>query len=139
MNHQDIGYMLKKISDRMKFRADIQFKKLGLTLSQVNVLDYVAFRKGQTTQKEIELHLHVSHPTVVGIVSRLEEKGYLTCFQDTEDKRNKVVCLTKQSAAIGDELKESRRKNEAMLLASFSEEEVKELRRLLQMLYQNIE
>lgn len=76
MNH-GIGYQFKIINDRIKARADADLKTHDLTLTQTRVLGFLAESGGQATQKEIEADLQVSHPTVVGIISRMEQKGFL--------------------------------------------------------------
>ncbi len=42
--------------------------------------------------------------TGVGIVSRMEKKGYLICYTDREDKRNKIVELTEKAIHISQEM-----------------------------------
>ena len=81
MNH-GIGYQFKIINDRIKARADADLKTHDLTLTQTRVLGFLAESGGQATQKEIEADLQVSHPTVVGIISRMEQKGFLCTWTD---------------------------------------------------------
>lgn len=71
--NQPIGYLLKQITDKLKMSADAFFKEKNLTFAQVRVLEYVMGKGGNTTQKFIEEYLDVSHPTVAGIVSRMEK------------------------------------------------------------------
>ena len=79
MLKNDVGYLIKSINDKLKVRADAELKKYHLTMSQSRVLIYLRSRGGQATQKEIETFLDVAHPTVVGLVSRMEQNGYVTC------------------------------------------------------------
>ena len=76
-NH--VGALLKIIVDKMKSEADADFKKYGLTFTQSRVLTYLNNHNYTATQKEIEDYLCVSHPTIVGIVSRMERKNYVQC------------------------------------------------------------
>lgn len=80
--NKDIGMLLKQINDKLKIIADNSLKESGLTISQTRVMQIIHEKGGEVTQKEIEKHLQVSHPTVVGIVSRLEKNGYLSCRVD---------------------------------------------------------
>ena len=77
MNH-GIGYQFKIIDEKIKVRADEDLKRHDLTLMQTRVLGFLAEVGGQATQKEIEDDLEVSHPTVVGLVFRMEQKGFLS-------------------------------------------------------------
>ena len=64
------------------------------------MLKYIADSKTSVTQKSIGNYLNVSHPTVVGIISRMEKKGYLRSYTDDGDRRNKIVEMTGQAAQI---------------------------------------
>jgi len=127
MLKNDVGYLIKSINDKLKVRADAELKKYHLTMSQSRVLVYLG---GQATQKEIETFLDVAHPTVVGLVSRMEQNGYVTCWP-CEDGRNKYVKLTPQAEAIDKDMQENMHANEEMLLAPLSPEERERLRDLL--------
>lgn len=126
----DVGYLIKSINDKLKVRADAELKKYHLTMSQSRVLVYLRSRGGQATQKEIETFLDVAHPTVVGLVSRMEQNGYVTCWP-CEDGRNKYVKLTPQAEAIDKDTQENMHANEEMLLAPLSPEDRERLRDLL--------
>lgn len=126
----DVGYLIKSINDKLAARADAELKQFNLTMSQCRVFLYLSSRGGQATQKEIEIFLDVAHPTVVGLVSRMEQNGYVTCWP-CEDGRNKYVKLTPQAEAIDKDMQKNMHANEEMLLAPLSPEEREQLRDLL--------
>ena len=130
MLKNDVGYLIKGINDKLKVKADAELKQYNLTMAQCRVLTYLSSQGGQTTQKEIEVFLNVSHPTVVGIVSRMEQNGYVTCWP-CEDGRNKYVKLTPQAEAIDKDMQENMHTSEEMLLAPLSPEDRERLRDLL--------
>lgn len=136
---KDIGYLIKNINDKLKVKADADLKQSNLTLAQSRVLAFLASQGGQATQKEIEVFLEVSHPTVVGIISRMEQNNHLICWIDEKDKRNKIVALTEQAKALGDEMEQRVAANERRLLASLSEEEIEQLKQILLIIYNNLE
>ena len=130
MLKNDVGYLIKSINDKLKVRADAELKQYHLTMSQSRVLVYLRSRGGQATQKEIETFLDVAHPTVVGLVSRMEQNGYVICWP-CEDGRNKYVKLTPQAEAIDKDMQRNQLENEEMLLAPLSPEDRERLRDLL--------
>ncbi|CDB86581.1 putative uncharacterized protein [Firmicutes bacterium CAG:170] len=130
MLKNDVGYLIKSINDKLKVRADAELKQYHLTISQSRVLVYLRSRGGQATQKEIETFLDVAHPTIVGLVSRMEQNGYVTCWP-CEDGRNKYVKLTPQAEAIDKDMQENMQASEEMLLAPLSPEDRERLRGLL--------
>lgn len=139
MRKDNIGYLLKQLNDRIKIYADASLKKNNVTFSQTIVLEFIHSQGGETTQKEIEDYLGVAHPTVVGLVSRLEKNGFLTCFTDQENRRNKIVCITEYARKLGDAMQAEMDTTEQRLISGLSENEIAELRRMLRILYRNME
>lgn len=136
---QPIGYLLKQITDKMKVSADASFKEKDLTFAQARVLEYVISKGGNTTQKSIEDYLDVSHPTVVGIVSRMEKSGYLVCHVDKEDKRNKIVEVTERAVCVSQELETGKTAQEEKLLKGLTKEEIETLYRILCVIRKNVD
>ena len=130
MMKSDVGYLIKSINDKLTVKVDAELKQFNLTMSQCRVFLYLSSRGGQGTQKEIETFLGVSHPTVVGLVSRMEQNGYVMCWP-CEDGRNKYVKMTPQAEAIDKNMQENMHANEEMLLAPLSPEDRERLRDLL--------
>ncbi|MGN0528816.1 MAG: MarR family winged helix-turn-helix transcriptional regulator [Eubacterium sp.] len=135
---QQIGYLFKLITDRLKVRGDADLKKHGLTLTQSRVISYLEEKNDASTQKEIENFLDVSHPTVVGIISRLEQNGFITTWFDPADKRNKMVKLTEKGVQTGREIKSVIHANDVKMLSSLSENQILELEKYLKIIYENI-
>lgn len=139
MERQPIGYLMKQITDKMKAAADADLKIKKLTLSQIRVLEFISGKGGAVTQKSIEEYLGVSHPTVVGIVARMEKNGYLVCYLDKEDKRNKIAKLTEQAALMAQEIGSEIASQEEKLLRGLTEEEVGSLYRMLLIICKNVD
>lgn len=136
---KDIGYYIKCIHEKLKLRADADLKSYHLTQVQGRVLAFLNSRGGKATQKEIELFLEVSHPTVVGIVSRMEQNGHVITWMDETDRRNKIVSLTKAAEEIGEGIEQKILKNEQRMVASLSNEDIDHLRKTLKIISKNLE
>lgn len=136
---QPIGFLIKQITDKIKVSADASFKEKNLTLTQARVLEYIMRKGGSTTQKSIEEYLDVSHPTVVGIVSRMEKNGHLICHVDEDDRRNKIVEITGQAACLSRELEEGKKIQDEKLLRGLTEEEIDKLYDMLCIMRRNVE
>ena len=79
IKNQDIGCLLKKVDEKLSQHVNTTLSALGITFSQLRVLNFAAESENyETTQKEIETFLVVSHPTTNGIIKRLEAKELLT-------------------------------------------------------------
>lgn len=138
MNEMDIGPKIKKLADKIKNSVDDLLKEQGLTFSQTLVIDFLHSRNGKATQKEIEDHLQVSHPTVVGLISRLEKNGFVSCYTDEKDRRNKIVCAADKALNMLESVNIGKRQMEEKLTKGLSKEELDEFRRLINIFYENI-
>ena len=136
LHADDLGYLIKQISDKMRANADAVFRKHGLTYSQVHVLSFVQACGGSATQKEIEIYLDVSHPTIVGLVSRLEKSGFVTSHVDENNRRNKIVWVTKEAQEARESLEIERQKTERRLEQALGQQEREQLMHLLSRLSQ---
>lgn len=137
MKHR-IGYQFKLISDKLKVHADADLKNQGLTLAQSRVLTFLNEQDGIATQKEIEDYLQVSHPTVVGLVSRMEQNELVETWFNPKNRRNKMVRLTEKSKKIGENMDEVTEQHDKALLNGLSEQEQAELNRMLNIILKNL-
>lgn len=138
MKQKTVGYLLKQITDRIKISADTALKEQTLTLSQARVLKYISDYGGAVTQKSIEDYLQVSHPTVVGIVSRMERSGFLDSYFDEGDRRMKMVCLTEKAQCISQKMQTRMDMQEQQLLKGLSQESIDSLYHLLEIMLKNV-
>lgn len=134
-----IGRLIKNINDKIKVRADANLKQHGLTLAQSRVLRFLSHSGGTSTQKEIERFLDTSHPTVVGIISRMERGGYIVCDKDKNDKRNKIVSLTEKARMLNKKICEQIEKHENEMTQGLSDEDIENFERILGVIYKNLE
>lgn len=137
--NKNIGPLIKRLNDKLKASADASLKEHDLTFSQTLVLKFLRSQGGQTTQKEIEEHMQIAHPTVVGIISRLEKNGFIVCFMDGKNRRNKIVHETDKARNLNSIMDTGIREMEQKLTNGLSDSELAELQRMLTILYKNIE
>ena len=136
---RDIGFLFKQINLMIKKEIDKNLIKYDLTTSQSRVLFFIYFRgDDKTSMKDIEEHMKVTHPTVIGIVKRLEEKGFVATASDPEDRRVQLVIITQKTTKMIKKLDQGKRRMDEKLLKGFTEQEAKELRRMLSMIEDNL-
>ena len=138
MEQYPIGCLLKMITDKIKMRADANLAQHDLTLTQSRVLGYLARNGGTATQKEIEGFLQVSHPTVAGVIGRMEQKGFVSCRPDPSDKRSKIVCQTERAAAIAQDMHATIQATEQQMLRSLTPEQIAALEDALRTIYADL-
>ena len=134
-----IGILMKLIGDRLEKIINQHLKAMDLTLSQAHVLRCIGDRQGLVTSlKEIQDRMKVTLPTMVGLVNRLEAKGLVTSVQDANDRRMKNVFLTPKAEALMVSMDYARERQEKAMTQGLSRENIRELRQLLAIVYQNI-
>lgn len=113
-------------------------KEQDLTWAQSRLIGFLTRNGGERTQKEIENFLEVSHPTVVGIVSRMEQNGFVTCRTDQTDRRNKIVSLTEKSMDAGRTMWDMLKRQDEIMFSGFTAEERDRLDEYLLRIYDNL-
>ena len=102
LKNKEIGFLFKKIDEKLAKNVNEMLETIGITFPQQRVLGFINdFPNHTTTQKEIELFLDVSHPSTNGIIRRLEEKKLVTTEHTTKNGRmSKNVTLTEAGIKI---------------------------------------
>ena len=129
---------LKMVEHLAKRIGDEHLKKIDLTQSQADVIVLLAHESDKVfRQRDIERALNYSNPTVTGLINRLEQKRFIVRRIDPEDSRARIISLTDKALQIIEEIYESIRQTEKMLLEGFSEEEVELLQPLMSRIAKN--
>ena len=137
--NQPIGFIVKQINNVYEKELNERLRKIGITSSQCAVLDYL-FRtsKEEVSQRDVEKNLNLKNPTVTGILKRLDEKGYILCVPNANDRRKKNIYLTEKAYDIQLRMDADRRKLDRELTRWMTKLEENALRRNLEKLLYNI-
>lgn len=88
---------IKVLHAAVERRINQEMSAIHLTFVQAMVIQYLYHSAGETTcQKDIQNALGLAHPTVSGILSRLEERGLICSRSSGKDKRYRMIDLTEQ-------------------------------------------
>ena len=112
--------------------------QMDLTASQGRILGYLDHTKEPPCLKDIETTFHMSHPTVSGLLARMEKKGFIELRPDPKDRRSKRVYLLPKAQEIFDLMDQTIDKNEQDLIRGFSPEEQELFLQLLDRAIQNM-
>lgn len=100
LNPMPCGSLIKQLHDRFEKSVNNALRANDLTMMQVGVLmELRGADRQQRSMKELERIFGVAQSTVAGIVSRLEQKGFVEALVDASDKCVKLVHLTDTGAA----------------------------------------
>ena len=128
---EEIGFLVHRLHHQMKQIANANMAKMDLTFVQVHLLACLDENGGVLSQKQIEHEMKLSHSTVVGLIERLKNNGYVEYWNSPEDRRIKMVGTTEKAKALHAQLDENRNETEEMVYGVFSEKEKEELSAML--------
>ena len=125
MNHRNyIGPRCKHLNILAERCISQTLGDLDLTPVQSHVVSYlICTRENPPCQRDLETFFSLSHPTVSGILSRLEEKGYITFEPDPSDRRRKRIAATEKAKVCAEHTKGVLEEIEEQMLTGFSPEE----------------
>ena len=96
----ELGYLalatrFKRLSEAMVHSGREMYKELGLDVEPNWFLIFKLLKKYETLSvTQIANKLHFSHPSVITLISKMEQNGYLQSSSDDKDARKKNYTLT---------------------------------------------
>lgn len=112
--------------------------EMDLTAAQGHILAFLSHHPEAPCPRDIENVFHLSHPTVSGLLNRLEKKEFIEFRPDTHDRRSKRIYLLPKGEACHRKMDETISGIEARLVQGFSEEEQETFTRLLDQAIENM-
>lgn len=142
MNEKYIVYFVSKTKKKMTKFIEKQLVEKGikdLVPSYGNILTVLYDQDEALTLKEIGRLLGKEKSTITALVNKLEKLGYVEKIKSHEDRRNTYVCLTDQGRKIEGVFEDISKEVQSTAYKGFSEEEKRELLRLMKKLNQNFD
>lgn len=119
----DYGYMLRVLHCAVSQEITNALSTMELTSSQGHIMGYLAHCKEPPCPRDIEEQLHLTHPTVSGLLARLERKDFIRLQSDPDDRRCKRVYIQPKGLACLETMHQTITGIEEKLVSGFSEEE----------------
>ena len=98
-------------------------ESMELTAVQGHIMAYLAHAKQPPCPRDLEAEFHLTHPTVSGILSRLEQKGFLELRTDPEDRRCKRIYVLEKGWQCHEVMHRTIQENERRMTEGFTPEE----------------
>ena len=110
-----------------------------LTPMQAWVIGFLYDRQDMDIyQKDVEEEFNVSRATASNLLQLMEKKGLILRKSVEHDGRLKKIILTEKAIGFHKIAMEDMRMIEELLVQGMSEEEIKQLKRLLLLMHQNV-
>lgn len=100
-----------------------ELEKMDLTAAQGHIMGYLAHHEEAPCPRDIELDFKLSHPTVSGLLSRLEQKDFIELRTDPNDRRCKRIYILPKGRECHDRMHQTILNNEERMVQGFTEEE----------------
>ncbi len=107
-------------------------ENMDLTAAQGHIMGYLSRQSAPPCPRDVEEAFQLSHPTVSGLLNRLEQKGFLKLLPDPSDRRCKRIHVQPKGLECQQTMQQIIRCNEDRLVQDFTPEEKEQFARLLQ-------
>ena len=104
---------------------------MELTAAQGHVMGFLSHQKQPPCARDIEEAFQLSHPTVSGILSRLEKKGFIEFRPDETDRRCKRIYVLPKGLEVDETMHNTILASEERMVRDFTDEEKELFARLL--------
>lgn len=109
-----------------------------LTSAQGRILGFLERSRTTPCARDIEELFHLSHPTVSGLLGRLEKKGFIQLLPDEVDRRCKRIYLLPRGRDCNASMFETICATEERLVTGFTEQEKEIFSQLLDRAMENM-
>lgn len=132
----------KKIHNQLEAGFNREFKKYGLTSTQLDVLLYLSLETDkENTLSDIAAHFGVRHTSVIHVLKLLEQKGFI-CKSTARESRARPILLTDSGKQLSKQLiSEIEQKSpllDEIMYAGLSQTDKQLLEKMLCQIYQNL-
>ena len=117
------GHRIRILHHAMDQTMTSALESMELTAAQGRIMGYITRRKSPPCARDIEDEFCLSHPTVSGILSRLEKKGFIEFRSDEQDKRCKRIHMLAKGKECTQLMYQTICNNEEKMVTDFSQEE----------------
>lgn len=134
---ESIGYWLTMAHQAYHREFSARLTPHGITYRQAAVLGWLVM-DGKLTQAELASRMFVEPPTLVGVLDRMQQCGWIARQPCCEDRRKKWIVPQKAAESVWRKIIECARELREQATQGFSESELATLRRYLSRIQKNM-
>jgi len=125
-----LGYCLMKLSLQIRTRVEQELAQFDMVAPQAGILVMLS-QLGPLTQVQLGRLMCIDKASMVRFLDGLESRGYVHRQSHPEDRRAKVLSITKEGEKVLLKTKKYKRQAEAEFLRPLTKREGEEFRRLV--------
>lgn len=135
-----LGLKFQLIHGQLKALTNAEVKPYDLTYSQMWIMWYLQEHEGERVrQKDLCATARVKHPTMVGLLRRMEAKELVVLEADPADRRQSLVRPTDKAIELLQSQKAERDAKDRQLVEGMTPEDEQRLHELLEIVWHNLE
>jgi DNA-binding MarR family transcriptional regulator len=132
------GFILNRTNIRMKNNLLHKFKDYDITPEQWAVLNRLWIQDGISPKELAEL-TSKDQPTIVRILAKLQNKGYLFRKDNPEDNRSLLIYLTQKGKEVQDNLIPLAFEALGKATRGIDQDQIEQVKVVLNQIFQNLE
>jgi len=133
-----IGFVIYSASKMMQKAFDLELRnKTGINLVQSKVIFALNMQSGPT-QRELAEKIGVESPTLVPIIDKMEQDGYVKRKNDPNDRRIKRIYATAKADSMWDSMMECAAQIRKTSTHDLSEHEIKSAMGVVKKMTENL-
>lgn len=125
------GHLLRLLHSATSQTVTNALASMELTAAQGHVMAFITHSRIAPCARDIEEEFQLSHPTVSGLLSRLEKKGFIEFRPDEQDRRCKRIYILPKGQELHETMHNTIVDMEEQLVSGFTDAEKEQFRQLL--------
>jgi MarR family transcriptional regulator, transcriptional regulator for hemolysin len=131
LDPEQIGLLLNNTWLAWRAKLDGRLRPLGLSQGKWRTLVHLSKGGDQLSQSELAARMGIEEPTLVGLLRRLENDGWIKRRDASHDRRCKNVRLARKSSPVLHEIFDAARQLRHELIADIPERDLQTCMRVL--------
>lgn len=133
-----IGFLISRTNYKLKHELNHNIKPFNVTTEQWGIVNTLWNNDG-ISQKELSGRVHKDQPTTARILDKLENKGFVKRRASPDDRRTFLIYLTEEGRNLRERLAPLSEKTLEKAMGDFSDEEINQLKKMLNRIYNNLD
>jgi MarR family transcriptional regulator for hemolysin len=139
LDPEQIGLLLNNTWLAWRAKLDGRLRPLGLSQGKWRTLVHLAKGGDQVSQSELAASMGIEEPTLVGLLRRLENDGWIKRPDASHDRRCKNVRLARKSSPVLQQIFDTARQLRHQLIGDISERDLQTCMRVLARIHEKAE
>jgi MarR family transcriptional regulator for hemolysin len=139
LDSEQIGLLLNDTSRAWHAKLDGRLRPLGLSQGKWRTLVHLSKGGDQLSQSELAARMAIEEPTLVGLLRRLENDGWIKRQGASHDRRCKNVRLARKSGTVLDQIFDTARRLRHELIADIPKRDLQTCMRVLRRIREKAE